>query len=329
MSRKFTRAVLTKVAGVGVAVLLVAAFGAPALAKGKPAASPTSGSTTIATKVAVGTVVGRAGLPSTPGSAGLVYVVQGDSVRVSASFTDDAGVAAPLSTNKAVTATLTVTNGPDQGTTDPYSVPAGATTAAFEVTLADAANNVVLEVSAPTGKHTTISGDAAAFDVLLESDGVNPNGRTSIGGEGNTGDFCDATSDAPVCGDLFPPAGLSFGADGLISRGVCQGLTECTDSFVQALVTFQADPYNPATLVMTCDKTLCGHGAIKAQTLKVQLTPGTDPVDTQPCTAKGVAIPVTGTTDPFCVDYVQSTRDNAGDTHLYLLFTEDAKVRFP
>ena len=33
-----------------------------------------------------------------------------------------------------------------------------------------------------------------------------------------------------------------------------------------------------------------------------------------------------GSSQVVCVDYVQSQRDNAGDTMLYLLFTEDARI---
>ena len=31
----------------------------------------------------------------------------------------------------------------------------------------------------------------------------------------------------------------------------------------------------------------------------------------------------------YCVDYRQSKRDNAGDLHLYLLFTQDARGSMP
>jgi hypothetical protein len=49
------------------------------------------------------------------------------------------------------------------------------------------------------------------------------------------------------------------------------------------------------------------------------------PVTVAPaCPAKGVV----GTDQKYCVDYVQSTRDNAGDTILYLLFVEDGRASF-
>jgi hypothetical protein len=81
----------------------------------------------------------------------------------------------------------------------------------------------------------------------------------------------------------------------------------------------------PATLVVKCDKSLCAGGGINSYHLGVVLVPGTPEQIAPSCPSKGVV----GATQSFCVDYVQSTRDNAGDTHLFLLFVEDAKVRFP
>ena len=40
------------------------------------------------------------------------------------------------------------------------------------------------------------------------------------------------------------------------------------------------------------------------------------------CTSKGV---VNEGAD-FCVDYKQSTKDNAGDVHLFVLFTKDGRI---
>ena len=100
----------------------------------------------------------------------------------------------------------------------------------------------------------------------------------------------------------------------------------CVNSYVQALAAVVgADRTNPATIIMKCDKTLCGGGAIKSKRLTVTLTPGGPDVEAPDCPAKGTVGPAPLT---FCVDYVQSTRDNAGDTILYLLFVQDAKVRF-
>ena len=44
--------------------------------------------------------------------------------------------------------------------------------------------------------------------------------------------------------------------------------------------------------------------------------------------ARGRALPRTpsGRERRACVDYVQSNRDGSGDTHLYVLFGQDARV---
>ena len=74
---------------------------------------------------------------------------------------------------------------------------------------------------------------------------------------------------------------------------------------------------DPATVIMKCDKTLCGTGAIQAQFLNFSLRatlrwPG--PRRARPRTRSAAD-------QVACVDYVQSKRDGSGDTHLYLLLT--------
>lgn len=261
-------------------------------------------------------------VPDTPG-APASYIVQDTAFDVTLSFwgTDDSGVHAqlPLSTNKDVTVAVT---GP--GLSASVEVPAGATGASLTgLTLPTPADGVTLSAVA-SGHKTHASGTSPTFDVLIES----TDGR-SIGGN-QTAAGCEATEVDPACADLIAP-GSGFGTATLLSLGVCStaaGGTGCVGNYVQALAGFAADVNDPATLVMKCDKSVCGGGAIHKVDLDVQLLPGGPTVTAEPCASKGVATPETGS-DPFCVDYVQSTRDNAGDTHLFLLFTVDAKVRFP
>jgi hypothetical protein len=174
--------------------------------------------------------------------------------------------------------------------------------------------------------------------VLIESDTVNTGTRTSTGGEGGTVDACTASPANPVCADLLPPTSSGFGAGGQLSRGLCSTTDTCKNSFIQPLVAFTTTAHDPATLVMKCDKKLCGVGAIQRQSLTVTLSP--DPASAfggdlvaPACPEKGVVgydpgQPYGAGNSPFCVDYVQSTRDNAGDTILYLLFVLDLKARF-
>ena len=97
---------------------------------------------------------------------------------------------------------------------------------------------------------------------------------------------------------------------------------------VQALVDLDPAIYtraNPMTLVFECDKTQCPGGAIRSYQLKVELTHDSAPTTAPECTAKGV---IQQGTD-FCLDYVQSIRDNAGDTWLYLLLLTDVRTQGP
>jgi hypothetical protein len=262
-------------------------------------------------------------VPDAPGAVGLVYVVKDVGFRTQLRFLDDAEAAAPLSANKTVT--VTVFDGTTSlGTAD---VAPGAMAATLDLTaIGTAASGVRLNASAAT-KPRPVTGTSAAFDVLIESDIINADGVSTIGGQGGTTTSCNATPAFPICADLIPPLAGSFGNDGLLSRGLCPAGEKCADSYVQVLTTIdRADYTDPATLVMKCDKTLCGGGAIKSNHLTVTLIAGSPGVEAPACPAKNTV--GTDPAVPFCVDYVQSTRDNAGDTFLYLLFLQDAKVRF-
>jgi hypothetical protein len=272
-------------------------------------------------------------LPRTPGANGLWYVVQDRAFQADLSFVDK-NVPTPLSTSKTTTVTVSY-NDVVLGSVDVLPGATGATVALAAI--ADPATEVTLSASADTKPRAT-TGTSPSFDVLIESLGVSNNERSVIGGSGGTATECNATIEAPVCADLVPPTS-GFGAGGLLSRGLCASAATCKDTYIQALVQLGANGLDPATLIMKCDKDKCGGGAIKKQTLLVTLAP--DPsaplggdVTAPACLSKGVVTydatkPYSARNAPFCVDYVQSTRDNAGDTILYLLFIIDAKVRFP
>jgi hypothetical protein len=121
----------------------------------------------------------------------------------------------------------------------------------------------------------------------------------------------------------------------LLSLGACDsayaGCGSTRGSLVQTLADLHdevtGDLYtktSPATLFMKCDKSLCGSGSIQSKTLSYSLK-GNAALQTAPaCPAKGTV----GADQDACVDYVVSKRDGSGDTYLYLLFTEDARVSF-
>jgi hypothetical protein len=79
---------------------------------------------------------------------------------------------------------------------------------------------------------------------------------------------------------------------------------------------------DPATVIMKCDKTLCGTGAIRDVFLNFSLLGDASLARAAACPRKNTI----GTDQVACVDYVQSKRDGSGDTYLYLLLTRDARV---
>ena len=265
-------------------------------------------------------------VPETPG-APASYIVKDVGFQLDVSFTaSDGTTPLPLSYTSAVTIGLTVVSGPGSGTRWTTVVPKGATSATFNQTFSQAGNGAVLRVSnLATHPSDLITTDTLPFDVLTFSAPAPANSPlTGVGGGGGIGTPCSATPGEPVCADLQLPNGAAT-APGLLSLGVCDAVDTCSGQSVQVLIGLNASRSNPAALVMKCDKSLCPGGGIKSYKLKVTLTPGTPAVTAPSCPKKNTV----GADQKFCVDYVQSSRDNAGDTHLYLLFVEDAKVRFP
>lgn len=230
--------------------------------------------------------------------------------------------ALPLSYTKSVALSLS-TAGTHAGSWS-VTVPKSTKRATFSGAFTGAANDIAISISNDARKPADlVTGATGDFDVLIDSKTAPANGLTGIGGGGGIGTSCNATPDEQVCADLVLPAGVAVG-DGLLSLGVCDA--SCRSQLVQVLVGLNADRNNPATLVMKCDKTLCGGGAIKDTPLYVTLGADETPAGAAPaCPSKGTV----GSDQNFCVDYVQSTRDNAGDTILFLLFVDDLKVRFP
>ena len=261
-------------------------------------------------------------VPATHGSQGLAYVVQDVPFRV------DFATDLPLSTTKSTRVLLTVTSGPDAGSLSiPYDVPAGATSGSIDgAVLATPANKVALQV-AVDAKKSDVQPGTLRVDVLKTSLSA-PRGTTltGIGGGGGPGVPCSPTPEDPVCGDLMLPDTGGVVTDLLLSQGSCDSLCNPLGSFLQLLVGVDPGVYNaqhPIVFVAKCDKSLCGGKGIKSYGVKVALAAG-DPLTTSPaCAAKGVI-----DTGDFCTDYVQSSRDNAGDVLLYVLLAKDAKIIF-
>jgi hypothetical protein len=216
------------------------------------------------------------------------------------------------------------------GSLSPASIvmPAGVNSAQFSVSYSAVENGVQVTVSVAkaSGKISQVTpGTTAAFDVLKTVE-IFPATEPSLGtglGVGDAG--CTSDSTEPECGTVVLPRGFSS-QNGALSLGACTSDLGCTAG--SQVVQFIADlgsaysPQDPATLIIRCSKQLCAGKAVSSYTLKVSFS-ATGPLNlvSAPCATKGVALDAAGNT--FCTDYVQSHRDNAGDTLLYLLFVHD------
>jgi hypothetical protein len=296
--------------------LLVAAIALVAIPMAQATTGPTATQITI-TSVSTPTFVP----PNTPG-APPAYVVQ------DVPFNVDIALDAPLSYNQTKQLRLTVIAGPDAGTVDiTFPVAAGASTATVTgVVLPNFANGVTIKV-AVTQANSAVTPGTATFDVLKTSLWAPATSTlTGFGGGGGPGLACAPTASDPVCGDLRLPESNGVLSRQLLSQGSCVGLCNLLGSFLQVLV--DVDPtiynkFNPIEVVAKCDKTLCPGKGIKTYRIAVQLAPTTALTDAPACTKKGVV-----TSGKFCVDYVQSKRNNAGDLLLMVLLVEDAKIIF-
>lgn len=150
------------------------------------------------------------------------------------------------------------------------------------------------------------------------------NGTAGVDGAG-----CAVVDAAhPMCGIVNLPLGAT-GTVGL-SLGACPPDQSCASGgLVSQLIANLTDGHgnslytrtSPASMTIFCDKSICGQrGVTKFTALWSQSATG----DLQPapaCPAKGVI----GADQTSCTDYVSSTRDNAGDLHLVVLFLTDVR----
>jgi hypothetical protein len=265
---------------------------------------------------------GRAYMPSLPAPVSatkyLPFVVK--NVAFNVPFTTDV----PLSTTSSTRVTLTVDSGRNKTTVlGTYDLAPNST--AGEIVAASGlptpANGVTLTVSV---KGSTITPGTTTVDVVgkFVTSGAS---LTGIGAGGGAGVPCVPTSTPgdQTCGDLIIPAGLTV-PDQLLTQGLCT--TDCKyagGSVLQWLADVSGvSKTNPVTFVAKCDKSLCSGKGIWTYHVFAQTDASIAPIQSPACDSKGV---VNANSD-FCTDYVQSTRDGAGDVLLYVLFAADAKI---
>ncbi len=263
---------------------------------------------------------------TSPGGANpYVLVKAGDSFTVHVSFYDSEGNPASFNNDT----TLAISS--NRGALTPSTGVAlrNATSADLVTSLSSAANQVSITVKVAGGRlaRVTLPGTSSSdqlFDVVsqLRLEDSTTNFQQGIGGDSNC---TTATKTAPVCGIVILPNGATS-SQVLLSLGACDttAYTKCGSTKGSVIQTLFAGVYSnptPAILLLKCDKSLCGGGAIQNVHANFTLT-GNGALEQAPrCPAKNTV----GPGQTACVDYVQSKRDGSGDTHLYLLFLQDLR----
>jgi hypothetical protein len=306
-------------------LLVLALVGALIAALGSLVANPATAASPAPVEVRLdaisSAVQAPGGTPST--STPSVLAVVDQNLTVSVSFFDS--LHRPAYFGKDTSLVVTSDHGPVTNVNT--VVKKGQYTSQLTVSIPSLVNQVRLTVTVPNGKlaFSDAATDDQRFDVLsqLRFENSTANFQQGIGGANNC---ADATPQAPVCGVVILPQGASS-PQVLLSLGPCDdtGYSGCGDvrgSVVQTLAELNSyTPSSPATMLIKCDKTLCGGGSIQSKHLSYTLAGNAALTTAEACPAKG-----TVGTQPACVDYVQSKRDGSGDTFLYLLFTRDARV---
>lgn len=245
-------------------------------------------------------------------------------------FKVEVTLAAVYSTRDATALVLSSANGVLSATAPGSllaSVPAGQTTVTFTGLRLAVDNAVVLTVRPVDRKvaRELGSGSSLQFDVVTDTElRTIPAGPDALVVTKTPGVACQPTPEVPTCVDVLLPAGLA--SDNVFfSTGTCEGLgCKLTDTVLQVLADLGTlySKEQPATLVVKCDKTLCGGGSIQKNVLYASLEPTGALEVVKACAVKGII----GTAQESCVDYVQSKRDGSGDTYLYWLITKDARM---
>ncbi len=302
---------------------------------GKPGgAKPDSSATIVIDSITAGN---QAPVGTPDGAVPTVLVAKGQPFSVHVRLVQT-GTEVPATLKSDTKLSITTSAGPL--TPSVGVLPAGASTTTLTTSLATAANQVSLTVSADgvKGPVTVFPGTSASgasggepsqlFDVLseLRYESASPAVAFTSGIGG--GDNCtNATPDAPVCGVVILPEGAAS-SQVMLSLGLCDkayaGCGDARGSVVQALANLSGlySKSAPATILIKCDKVVCGTGAIQNKTLNFSLLGNAALKQAEACPAKGTI----GADQDACVDYVQSRRDGSGDTHLYLLIDKDARI---
>ena len=269
--------------------------------------------------------------------SGLAAPVQDRPFDVVVRVVDSSGK--PKTVSKATTIVLEEVAGPGAlgGTTTAVIPRNGSGATISGATYAPFANDVVLRVRAKSG--VSLAPAKVTVDVALTA--VGRRATPEVPFKLSDPACPTPTPQIPTCGYLLLPNGARGNVT--LSLGSCEGIPtlpprqSCrTAGSTEALVVMgvadlkdrRGNPLYgkkaPATMVVACDKVLCGSHGVPKLSLLVDLT-NTGPLkEAPPCPKKGVL----GRDQQACVDFVQSHRHH-GDLYTYLLFDVDPRASHP
>lgn len=269
-------------------------------------------------------------IPATPG-APVALLKAGDHFTLTATLVNKNGGAVPFSNSQETTLTLSAANATwGSGSTLTAVVPAKGTTTSFSgVALAASSGDVTLTVTAtaPDAALLLTPDSTPQFDLLNDITAVTipANGhQVSPDGPDTPCTVGDGTTAPQTCAELVAPNGVT--GDVVFTTATCL-TTNCAtgnDRLLQVLANVPAATSRTpaATIVVTCDKTLCGNGGVTSFVVQASLAGGGALAAAPACKKKGLL----NSTTSACLDYVSSTRDNAGDVHLFLQIPFDSRM---
>lgn len=292
------------------ALALVGAVTAPAPASASPTPAPIL-TVSAATDPALLSQLSDAPAESIP------YVL----TAVDVQFEVTVSLSAALSNDTTVTLTP---NGTGVLSTTQATIAAGQTSVTVDETYS--AVTPGLQISAVSSNKKIATGTTPAFPVDAALTVLGGQDAGLLGGTaGADGSGCTTVSPTnPICGRVTLPNGATGNV--AMTLGPCPaGVSHCpSGNVVTQLIAGMSGIYsrtNPATMTLVCDKSLCGQGGVPHYTALWSEEATGDLLAAPACPSKGVI----GDTQDFCTDYVASTRDNAGDLLLVVLFYKDVR----
>lgn len=304
---------------IAVAALVAALIGPPLAANAAPPVKPpVPTSVTVEAMTDPAVAAQLAGVP--PQALPQVLAAIGTPFQLRLSLWNGS---APASFTTSTPVTLAATGGTGALGTTTATIPAGATTITIPGETYSAAT-AALSITATVGaKKAALTATAPPFPVELKLS-VLAGSSLKNGPVGADGAACTTVDAAhPMCGILSLPNGAAGNV--AVSLGLCPTGQPCAKGgLVTQFIADMGGLYTrsaPAQMTIVCDKTLCGKGGVNKFTAVWSQTAAGALTTVPACPSKGTI----GAAQSFCADYVSSTRDNAGDLLLVVLFLDDVR----